>query len=138
LEHILKKTNAFLEEVVCKRLSYRWTGYDDVTNSFRRIQDIINAKKAPKYPREYDMKGVPGLEFAGRSNWVSVRAEDWGETSVEGLYHNAKPTSVFSWEDVGAGSSTQPEQLEGLSYTQYPTTRSKKYPRTLDYCAYPE
>ena len=140
LEQILKQTNAFLGEVVCAGLSYQWTGYDDVTAFFRRISDIINAKKAPppKRPREFDFKGVRGLEYAANSKWVAVKAEDWEETSVEGLYQNAKTTSVFSWDDVGAGSSAQPEQLEGLKYTQYPTTRSKKYPRTLDYCAYPE
>jgi hypothetical protein len=151
LQSNLERVNALLQNIIRAGFSVSWPGFEDMIDSSQRITAVIDAKAAAAAPPKpvqqsrVDFWSVPGLEYAGGQNWVAMSGEQWREAwsdpadtnYIQGLYRNAMAPSIFSWDDVGAGPSEEPEQSSELSpdYTTYAPSPKGTRPPTLDYCA---
>jgi len=155
LQSNLDRINALLQNIIRAGYSVQWPEFENMIDSSQRITAVIDAKAAAAAPpkpvqqsREVDFRSVPGLEYAGGQNWVAMSGEAWREAwtdpadtnYIRGLYRNAMAPSIFSWDDVGAGPSEQPEQSNispkiSPDYTTYATRPKGTRPPTLDYCA---
>lgn len=152
LKNNLKKVNALLSNIIHAGYSVQWPEFNnmiDVSQTITAVIDIKVAAAAPPKPAQHsgavNFQGVPGLEYAGGQNWVAMTGEHWREAwtdpadtnYIQGLYRNAMAPSIFSWDDVGAGPSEQPEEQSNMSpdYTTYAHRPKGNRPPTLDYCA---
>jgi hypothetical protein len=137
LEVTLNEIGALLRGVISVGYSRQWTEFNKLLALQQRISEIIDVKKAAALQKQFkavDLRGVPGLEFARQTKWFEVKPEDWSESPtgvadpsyLTGMYLNAMPQNIFSWEDVGAGSSEEEKEIgdhPGMNHT-------------LDYCSF--
>lgn len=150
MQRTYDEVNELLRNIILAGYSLYWPEFENMIDFSQRIPGVVEAKtaaSAPRkpvpHPKQVDFRKVPGLEYAGGSDWVAMSGSDWREAwkdpadtnYIQGLYRNAMAPSIFSWEDVGAGPSAEPEESNtSPDYSTYRTKPKGTRPDTLDYC----